>query len=466
MRGLKNKKAVAWIVMLVFLFTCVMPSGTALAAANNAQQIEYPGGETSNAADGVTISKVISGTNQENYFDITLTVKTPQAMEELIKTVPTDVVIVMDISNTMNTNMSNNKSRLANAKTAANQFITDFKAMMGDSGQVGIVTFNTHAQKVKGLSTDSAANLKNAVNSIQASPDINSDTNRVRFTNIEAGLQLATNMLNASDRAEQEYIILLTDGFPTTYIKSGKTNTSSITGYIPYTSSGTVGTDGVFYNNKLDVYCPYGVDYSDKGAAKAQSLANNIKKTINIFTIGIGDHTINGYTPKRVDGNGTVFSTIDCYDTGKAYVISSDGYDAATNADAYKQWLKNKIGGGPDMAGKTTFVEGTNLTTLRNAYTSIFNTIKEVNIKKVQDTYIAADPMGADVEFQYFYNMSGKAAGNSLTGSHEAGKEDTAAYKNNKINWELLKSGYKVSGSGNKKIYTYELKYRVRLENE
>ncbi|MBQ6853491.1 MAG: VWA domain-containing protein, partial [Peptococcaceae bacterium] len=146
MRGLKNKKAVAWIVMLVFLFTCVMSSGTALAAAND-QQIEYKGGESSNS--DVTISKVITGTDKENYFDITLTVKTSETIEELALTQKTDVVIVMDISNTMNTN-----SRIGNAKTAAKQFVTDFTTAMGSSGRIGVVTFNRDAKKVQDFTSN------------------------------------------------------------------------------------------------------------------------------------------------------------------------------------------------------------------------------------------------------------------------------------------------------------------------
>ena len=285
----KNKKWMAYLILLTFVFTCIVPTNivggnsawAATAAEKSVQQtkqIVASGGVTENATDKVSISKTIAPTGIENYFDITLQVQTPQSMQELIKTVPTDVVLVMDISATMNRiDPGQSKSRLEMAQEAANQFIDDFKTMMGDSGRVGIVTFNTHAQTVKNLSTDSATELKATMDTIEPSPELADDPNNTRFTNIEAGLQLASNLLSASNVAEYEYIILLTDGFPTTYIKSDRDSTSTITGYRPIArtdvdSSTPVGNDGVFYNQKHNVTC-WGCDYSDKGAEKAEDIA-------------------------------------------------------------------------------------------------------------------------------------------------------------------------------------------------
>ena len=45
-------------------------------AAPSAQQIDNPGGTNENAADGVSVSKTIAGTELENVFDITLQVRT------------------------------------------------------------------------------------------------------------------------------------------------------------------------------------------------------------------------------------------------------------------------------------------------------------------------------------------------------------------------------------------------------
>ena len=64
MRGFKNKKAVAWIVMLVFLFTCVMPSGTALAGVDETHLQIVAQGETSYYLKGE------SGTSSDNDVQI------------------------------------------------------------------------------------------------------------------------------------------------------------------------------------------------------------------------------------------------------------------------------------------------------------------------------------------------------------------------------------------------------------
>ena len=50
-------------------------------------------------------------------------------------------------------------------------------------------------------------------------------------------------------------------------------------GYNPYCSSGTIGKDGVFYDQKTGRYCDYGTSYSDKGAERAQTMAAAIKAT-------------------------------------------------------------------------------------------------------------------------------------------------------------------------------------------
>lgn len=51
------------------------------------------------------MSKTIAGTDLENVFDITLQVRTPRTISEVIKEPDMAVVIVMDISNTMNSQL-------------------------------------------------------------------------------------------------------------------------------------------------------------------------------------------------------------------------------------------------------------------------------------------------------------------------------------------------------------------------
>ena len=84
------------------------------------------------------------------------------------------------------------------------------------------------------------------------------------------------------------------------------------------------------------------------------------------------------------------------------------------------------------------------------------------------------DPMNSDsfnqnIEFISFFDAEGNLFNcNVLTGISEENKENTATFDtmDEKINWDLLTSGYTVANISETKRYVYELKYRVRLKNE
>ncbi|MBQ8015842.1 MAG: hypothetical protein IJ264_06640, partial [Clostridia bacterium] len=123
-------KRIIAVLMSVLLVLLMMSSAAFGAnASDNARQILSEGGSKSNDAKDITISKVISPTEDENYFDITLTVE---------KKLPaTDVVMVMDISNTMNTN-----NRIGKARNAAKAFLKQYSETVGinDDSRIGMVT--------------------------------------------------------------------------------------------------------------------------------------------------------------------------------------------------------------------------------------------------------------------------------------------------------------------------------------
>lgn len=474
-RLISVKKLTVWVTVLAVLLTCILPSDVVFADGQTANtpssvQIVNAGGEETNN-DGVEVSKVITGTDKENYFDITLNVETKQSRQELLRAETTDVVIVMDISNTMN-----NNDRLVNAKAAAQEFVTDFADSLGDSGRIGLVTFNRDAQVENGLTSMSVGNatsLNSKIGGIVApSPDTSYDNHYIKWTNIEGGLQLAYNVIKQSD-AKHKYVVLLTDGFPTTYIKSGRTSTEKIEGYTahmaldattansnpPRKDNMKKGVDGYFYNYESNYWCTSGVDYSDKGATRAQTIASTIKNDgINVFSVGIdiGGQKLQTYlNSKTVDSDAT-----------PGYIIG-DANDTST----YTTWLGNSIAGGNDLAGKTTYANGNDLSALKSAYAGILNSIIDINIKAIENTYIANDPMGDNVEFQYFYekNANGEFVDTNkateLSGTHSLNGENNATYSD-RINWTILKSGYTTSTLDNTTVYNYKLKYRVRLKNE
>lgn len=266
--------------MLMLLLTCLNPFINLFALTNKSQIVE-DGGSKEVKSDGIKISKNIYPSDLENYFDIVLEVQTKQ------KAVDPDlaVVIVMDISNTM-TETLGDSTRLKEARKASNEFIDLFANRSEENKNIdrklGFVAFNTSAHEIIKLGNCDNSNkeqlkedIGTRINDEMKGTDPNGSRYTERFTNIEAGLQMAKDMLDKSS-ASKKYIVFLSDGFPTTYIKDG------YTGYNPY-------TEGGFYDSVKKASLPYGTSYSDQSAIKAREKATEVKASgIGIYSVGVG----------------------------------------------------------------------------------------------------------------------------------------------------------------------------------
>lgn len=438
-------------------------------------QVKAAGG--TNADEKVTISKTINGTDLENVFDITLTVTTQEEIVEIIQEPDMAVVIVMDISQTMNTDFGDT-TRYKAAMTAAENFVDKFAEETAGVSKLGYVAFNTSAHQIVGLSSCGSAaeanTIKNTIrtqtgNIINASGYKSSGT---RFTNVEAGLKMGYDML-ASATNENKYIIFLSDGFPTTYIKSG------YTGYDPE------GEWRQFFDGVRDVYCS-GTSYSDTAAVRARNVASTIKSAgVNIFSIGVdvGGQSVQKYIDrghsddgvKQWNSDGTpkwlTFSVVECGDgtvKGTPWESYTYVYDFEIGVDqgSYENWLRNSIGSG-------YYYASTDSAGLQAAYDEIFEEIQSMNAAAAEADWVAEDPMPVVndvnyVEFIGFYNQSGTLADGDLSGTSGVGTENTADFDSvtTTIDWDLKKSGYTKTTSGNISTYAYKLMYRVRLKNE
>lgn len=445
------------LVVTVYPFLSVYGDSLVL---NGYKQVANIGGENWEGKDSgktkndssVIISKTISETNYksgnsnlENYFDITLRVQTRTKAEEP----DVAVVIVMDVSNTMSYVFKNTEvTRISAAQEAAEKFITDFANRSSSNKdikrQIGFVAFNTDAKEIFKLQpcmdTTTATNLINDMNN--KTNDIMDATNygssHSRFTNIEAGLKMANDMLSKSN-ASSKHIIFLSDGFPTTYISSG------YSGYDPYDTTGKI-----FYDYVSGKKCLYGTSYSDEAAIRARKMATNVKNNgINIYSIGVdvGGQTIKAYVDQT---NGQSHSVVDR--TSTTYEIGSD-----SSSDAYKNWLKNKIGSG-------YYQDVTNESAMAGAFNEIFKKIMEMS----EATWVAEDPMNTssnvkNIEFVGMYdgNKNLRDSVNLTNGNNTASYNDK-----DKINWDLKNSNPTVIENGNITYYVYELHYRIRLQNE
>ena len=416
-------------------------------------QVTNRGGTNTSEDGAVSVSKTISGTDLENVFDITLQVQTSMNMSAIIEEPDMAVVIVMDISNTMNSNFGG-VTRYEAAMTAAENFLEQFARQntLGIS-KVGYVAFNTDAHQIFGLqscATEQVYKLKNTMRT-QTGSIINASgyaESHSRFTNVEAGLAMAADMLNGVSN-ENKFIIFLSDGFPTTYIKSG------YSGYDPYDSTGR------FYDHVLNKPCLYGTSYSDEAAIRARDKAAAIKSSgVTIFSIGVdvAGQTIQTYITQSE--NASNHSVVDR--TGTTYEIGD-----ASSTEAYKNWLRNSIGSG-------YYYDSTNSDGLSSAYNQIFEEIKHQVETGSQADWVAEDPLPTiggsteTVEFIGFYDKTPTLVGGQLSGQHEANGENAAAFNGEKstINWDLKQSGYQMASNGGTTTYTYTLVYRVRLKNE
>jgi len=451
------KKALALVLVATFVMGLVSGAFATEAYADNSVQIVKTGGANpangSLNSDGVSVSKTVSSTDDENYFDITLEVVTTEKIEEIYKAQDIAVVVVMDISNTM-AGVFGNTTRYAAAMDAATNFIetfADYSKGTTATRKLGFVAFNTHAHEIFAMS--SCASDKQATSLVK---EMKTDTGKIinaagyasshdRFTNIEAGLKMANDMLKAS-KVDNRYIVFLSDGFPTTYVSKG------YTGVDPYDADGSH-----LNNDKKGKPCTYGTSYSDRAADKAQKLAATIKKDgTTIFSIGVdvAGQSIAAYEKNDANNIKAGFSVIDCYKSG--YIIK-DGQ--------FENWLKNSIGSG-------YYYKSTNTSGLKKAYENIFKEIREITENEVAASWVVNDAMNESqleyIDFVHFYNKGGKAAGTSISGKAVENGENTAVFESNndKIRWDLKNSGYITSKNGNTSTYTYTLSYRVRLANE
>lgn len=447
--------------------------------------------------DGVSVSKMITETkkdstkNLENYFDITLTVKTKsQAKEQDLA-----IVVVMDISNTMiESSVEEGVSRYDAALAAGKKLIEDFATYSANVSEntkrkIGYVAFNSHANKIfdltscKGTNCNNLSTNKSLINTMEDAANsiiTNTSDNKAykdsydRFTNIEGGLKMAYDMLYTGEgvNIQNKYIILLSDGFPTTYLDPNNANTTNdkYVGYNTYTAKATSSGNGQFYDHVRKKPCKYGTSYSDEAASRAQIIASTIKTAgTKIYTVGTG-----------IDSN---IKTISYYDEAK---INADHsiIDRKTNNHiigedylSFRRWLGGTgdttnpgIGSGFDDG---YYFNTTDSDSLSAAYQKIFDDITSAS----DASWVAEDPMNSEgstknIEFIGLYNDAETALydnlENNLPQDDENNKiSNTATFSNDKINWDLKKSAYTTeSGEDGITYYYYQVKYRVRLKNE
>lgn len=167
--------------------------------------------------DGLELSKNVTYDGVADKYKITLESYVTGEVTTTTKTVPVDIVLVLDQSGSMAENIQSGVKRQAAMKQAVNKFIDGVAANYDTDGdhRISIVTFGSSATQKSGWTfVDSAGQtaLKSSINGLPTNPS--------GATQIDLGMKEAEKLINAPaytgvNTTRQQVVVVFTDGFPT-----------------------------------------------------------------------------------------------------------------------------------------------------------------------------------------------------------------------------------------------------------
>lgn len=223
---MKKLNKILTIILLLFLII----STTCFAATTTSKDLKLEIVEnnvcTINIKNSAIFEKKIIDYNLDKK-EITLQMQIKNIAEKPLSG-PSEIILVMDTSDSMAREVSTGVTRMDAIKTAADKLATTL--LENENVKLGIVTFSTSDK----FGTIDDAKLKSPLTS--SSEDISKVIKDITFdgngqTNIDAGITLASQ--NFSETCENKYIVLLTDGVPnysigkSTFEYSGTTATNT-----------------------------------------------------------------------------------------------------------------------------------------------------------------------------------------------------------------------------------------------
>jgi hypothetical protein len=314
-----------------------------------AVSIAYNGDTAATATSGdLSISgkktiAAVSGT--DNQFDITLQVTTTSTSTSSIVTTPADVVLVMDVTESMDEG-----NKWTDMKSAATSFINALLPAGNANNRVAIVTYGGKGyNQLSGWQTSASAAqvyYKNAASSdaLRGAIDGWSNSNHTKAktygTNCQAGFLGADLQLDTARDAALKYVVYLTDGAANRYYTASEyfywDGWSLETGYKAVTTEDLASnsyTDSTYDNTAPSTTCAI----KQAAALKANHSA------AKLIAVGIGTETNNRVINKTYNTN-----LDSAYSTGTlniSQILADISQEIIANADSSAATVTDPMSG-------------------------------------------------------------------------------------------------------------------------
>lgn len=184
-----------------------------------------------NTGSGVKLDKTVTGPDDAGNYTVRLEAYATGAQTTVVSTKPCDIVLVLDVSGSMDDAISRNDrtKKLTALKNAVNNFIDQVAAKEAADGvkhQISIVKFSGKKTDVVGNDTYRSGgytynysqivkNLTDAKTGQQELKDAVNDLNAAGATRSDNGMEHAKNILSTVTRDSTKVVVMFTDGSPT-----------------------------------------------------------------------------------------------------------------------------------------------------------------------------------------------------------------------------------------------------------
>ena len=296
--------------------------------------------------------------NDDGTYDLTLTVS--GSTGTATKKAQVDVLMVVDVSNSMN------NTRLGNTRKAMNALISELEGNETVDARYSVVEFATYAETVYPWGENSQA-LTNAINAL----------NRSGGTNYQAGLRESIKQLEKARPTATTVVVFLSDGEPTYYLKD----------------NGSLGGTGSAGNIKItdDAWTEYTLGEAQKLTC-SQFYAVGISSLQAAFMEGLRDNVQSASPAQYFEADDNGSNLADKFEeiAGSVTHLSCENVTITDALSKYAEAVLNTNGTPEKLKVKVTDVNGTDVTEVEQRagnITPVYNGENKTVTLEFDDSY-------------------------------------------------------------------------------